>query len=203
MRSYALLFLGLVYFYILSCSLVFADGEYFPDSIFGTKTELPIRYARYARDSSDLLRAMKEPSLWQRRVNEKQHAYRFLWKRTFHNPIAIRLDVQEDESGILTIKVMSGAGGYDWGHLKMNESINVTKAQVNEFLKRIQDCKFWDLPTSEERRGGRKDGATWIIEGIKNGKYHIVKRWCPKDSEFGKAALFLVEMAKLKVDRVY
>jgi len=51
----------------------------------------------------------------------------------------------------------------------------------------VQKSDFWKMPTEERRRfpygpDGRKrvnfhgDGAQWILEGIENGKYHVVDR---------------------------
>ena len=46
------------------------------------------------------LSALDEPSLYMQRVSNKS-IYRFLWLRTFHNPIAIRLEILKDKSAFL------------------------------------------------------------------------------------------------------
>ena len=36
------------------------------------------------------------------------------------------------------------------------------------------------MPSAEERTDG-VDGAQWLVEGIKDGRYHLVDRWSPTD----------------------
>jgi hypothetical protein len=44
------------------------------------------------------------------------------------------------------------------------------------------------------------DGAQWIIEGVRNGSYHIVDRWSPTNGEIRALGLFMVnELAKMKL----
>jgi hypothetical protein len=41
------------------------------------------------------------------------------------------------------------------------------------------------------------DGETVIIEGVKEGKYQVVKRWSPEEGAYLDAAVFLLELANL------
>ena len=49
------------------------------------------------------------------------------------------------------------------------------------FLTSLNDLSFWKLPASlvEETNVVQLDGAQWILEGVKQGRYHIVDRWSP------------------------
>src|SRR5678810_56885 len=53
------------------------------------------------------LRAMKEPSLFLQSTNKAVEQYRFLWLRTFHKAIAVR--IRKDNAGI-TLRVIRLTG---------------------------------------------------------------------------------------------
>jgi len=147
------------------------------------------------------LEALQEPSLWMLSQTQKEQSYRFLWLRTFHQPVAIRVDVQADGSSLLTIKITNGAGGYKPGHLVQSDKSTLTKEQTEAFLRRIEGNKFWDLEGIEKSPGGF-DGARWIIEGVKGGKYHVVTRWTPQDGPIRAIGLFMLrDLAKLKIPK--
>jgi hypothetical protein len=123
------------------------------------------------------LEAMKEPSLFQQSTNKAVEQYRFLWLRTFHKPIAVR--VRKDSAGITlrTIR-LSGAGGYDPGKIEHEDSFALTADQWDRFLKLVSESSFWDTPSAEKDLGGL-DGSQWILEGQAAGRYHLVDRWTP------------------------
>jgi len=144
------------------------------------------------------LTALNEPSLWEASKGQKTESYRFLWLRTFHHPIAVRVDLKADGTSLLTTKISSGSGGYDPGKLIQDETLGLTREQTNRFLGQIEADNFWKLPSVQRDRG--VDGAQWIIEGIRNGSYHVVDRWSPTNGEIRALGLFMVnELAKIKV----
>jgi hypothetical protein len=144
------------------------------------------------------LSALSEPSLWESSKTRKTQSYRFLWLRTFHHPISIRIDVNSDGTALLTTKMTSGAGGYKPGKLIQNETRTFTSEQTNWFLGKIEAHSFWKLPSTQEDRG--VDGAQWIIEGVRNGTYHIVDRWSPEDGQIRALGLFMVnDLAKIRL----
>jgi hypothetical protein len=148
---------------------------------------------------SKQLQALEEPSLWELSKTQGSQSYRFLWLRTFHHPVAIRLDINADGTSRLTTKMTSGAGGYGPGKLTQNDVTTMTKERTDWFLEQIERNSFWTLASRDETRFG-KDGAQWIVEGVKNGNYHIVDRWSPKDGEVRAIGLAMIkELAKLDV----
>lgn len=56
--------------------------------------------------------------------------------------------------------------------------------------------QFWSLGLDDK---AGDDGAQWIIEGVKDGKYHLVDRWSPKDGQVRELGLMLLDMANLKI----
>jgi hypothetical protein len=150
------------------------------------------------------LKALEEPSLWEFSKTSKTQTYRFVWLRTFHHPIAVRLNVKEDGTSLLTLKQTSGGGGYEPEKLTLNESRVISKDQTQWFLERIDTFKYWDIP-SEEMYGGC-DGAQWVIEGVRDGKYKVIDRWSPKEGPVRTLGLIMVVgLAKMKIpsDEIY
>jgi hypothetical protein len=130
---------------------------------------------------SDNLRALREPSLWE--TSEKDvvaEEYRFLYLRSFHHPISVRLVVNPDQTAILISKETSGKSGKP-GRLIRNRDSHLGKLRTEAFLTSLDDLSFWKLPTSlvEDTNVVQLDGAQWILEGVKQGRYHIVDRWSP------------------------
>src|SRR5262249_10845266 len=105
-----------------------------------------------------------------------------------------------DGTARLTTKMTSGAGGYAPGKLIQNDAWTLTKEQTDWFLELIEKNSFWKLPAKDETRMGC-DGAQWIVEGVKNGKYHLVDRWTPENGEVRAIGMAMIEkLAKLRVD---
>ena len=151
---------------------------------------------------SKQLKALHEPSLWELSKAKKTQTYRFLWLRTFHHPIAIRLDVEADGNSLLTTKISSGQGGYEPGRLIRNSTRKLSKEQTEWFLARIEELQFWSLPTKEAEEPNviNLDGAEWILEATKNGDYHLVERWSPdKGAVHALGIIMLIDLAKLKL----
>jgi hypothetical protein len=63
---------------------------------------------------------------------------------------------------------------------------------VTDFLHLLDKANFWDLPVRDKRYG--LDGADFILEGVKDGKYQVVKRWSPEEGAYLEAALFLLDL---------
>jgi len=65
----------------------------------------------------------------------------------------------------------------------------------------IQKVSFFQLPTTDDDVSGH-DGAEWIMEGVSQGKYHVVVRWCADsyDPEKRKLTAFLA-LCKFLLDK--
>jgi hypothetical protein len=85
----------------------------------------------------------------------------------------------------------------------------LTKEHTASFLDQINEAGFWDLATYEKEvvgADGKKivevhvDGAEWILEGVKDGKYKIADRWSPEKGPVRALGLtMLMDLAKLKL----
>jgi len=155
------------------------------------------------------LEAMAEPSLWVLANDRNLHAYRFLWLRTFDQPVAVRLHINQRGEGELTAKATDGEGGYEPGQLEFNQTSFLSQRQVSAFLIQLQELQFWSLPTQESSVNPDGsgwcglDGARWILEGAQGGKYHVLNWWSPDEGAFKQTALMLVRLAHITVQDIY
>ena len=92
------------------------------------------------------LRAMKEPVIYT--DNSLNEMYRFTWLRSFHHPIAIRIEKQENKY-MLYWKVCNGAGGYEPGELIIDKKKTLDEHTWIELKKLLDQVDFWNLQTSE------------------------------------------------------
>jgi hypothetical protein len=148
------------------------------------------------------LHAMDEPLLgFEIQCNE---CYRFLWLRTFDNPILVCFfDGLKGKS--IRWKILDGAGGYDPGKIMTSKERVLSIEEWNRIEEIIDDMEFWRLYTENKYYIGM-DGAQWIIEGKCEKNYHIVDRWSPKKSNsFRQGCLKLLAFTDIEIpeDEIY
>lgn len=177
----------------------FAQTAYFPASAFDADNSSDQFIARWF---SGQLTALEEPSLLELSKDKSVESYRFLWLRTFHHPVAVRVDVHADGTATLTTKMADGAGGYEPGKLTTNASRLLSKHETARLLAAIKSAGFWSMMGPIPKKAGvvELDGAEWSIEGVNQGKYHVVTRWSPKDGPvYTLGRFFLFDLAGLKI----
>ena len=74
-------------------------------------------------------------------------SYRFLWLRTFHHPVAIRVD-RTDTGSFLTAHELSGAGGYKPGSLIRTQARALSDSEWSTLERAIFAAEFWQLQDS-------------------------------------------------------
>lgn len=143
------------------------------------------------------LSALEEPVL---KSTDTSKVYRFTYLRSFHHPIVIRLENNDDVISIHW-KVSDGAGGYEPGQIITNESKVLTLEDWNTFEAKIMTIKFWNTPTIERDELIGYDGAQWILEGAVPGKYHVVDRW--GGVEIGHVCEALIKLTGMEIQNLY
>lgn len=82
--------------------------RYFPKNVFSEFPDVSgFKVCWFAKH----LQAMDEPSLLNNSTDNSLVAYRFLWLRSFHHPIVVRLTIRPDGAGQLASKEAGGTGG--------------------------------------------------------------------------------------------
>jgi hypothetical protein len=149
-----------------------------------------------------MLFTLKEPILNNYRGDKE--IYRFTWLRTFHHPVSVRIEKQNDTIRLFA-KVCKGAGGYEPGSIIFDTTISIATNEWAFLKNKIVDTHFWQLKT-ENREDGGNDGSEWIIEAVEENKYHMVTRWTPsreRQGNFRDIGEYLVKLSKIKVETDY
>ncbi len=167
--------------------------KFFPDGMIG-----PDDGGFLADWYSENLYAMGEPSLWALpREDRKAVAYRFLWTPSFRSPVAVRI-VASGEGAVLHAVKLDGGSGYRGGKPASRKSVKLTRDQWADVRRRLDDARFWSLP-HELRTNGIADGASYVVEGVEGGKYHVVHaNTNPRpDDRYSRYKALCEEMIKL------
>lgn len=154
-----------------------AQEAYFPANAFGKEKRAQWEVAV----DSYLLQRLEEPSLFKGAHHASAEAYRFLWLRTFHNPIAVRLELQPDGTSLLTIKVADGHAGFPRTVTKLIQSTkrSLSREQTDAFRTKVRAEGFWNSVSRDSGGPAATDCDGWILEAVKNGNYHVVERAVP------------------------
>ena len=118
--------------------------------------------------------------------------YRFLWLRSFHRSISVRVALKRDGARI-EFTELTGRGGYEPGHIRRHTERRLSRNEVDRFAKALNDADFWQLPTSI--RNFQLDGAEWIVEGRRGRTYHVVDRLSPQDGAYRALGLLFLKLA--------
>ena len=159
---------------------------YFPNSVFYEFDNFCNKW--YSKH----LFAMREPILFPN--SSQTETYRFVWLRTFHNPIAIRIEKQQNIY-LLTWKLCDGAGGYEPGRLSIAKQKQIDENTWENFKKLLNKIDFWKMDTEVKEMGF--DGSQWILEGKVADKYHVVDRWTPRGGAYYECCDFLIGLTDL------
>jgi hypothetical protein len=162
---------------------------YFPPDAF-TGRDAERRVSGY----SSAFYGLGQKPLWPP-SSQVETSYRFTYLGAFTGSKVVTVTAQADGTARIEAK-----DGLDTKH--HDESRTVGADRLAEFLGRVNKAHFWEMPTELPSLG--LDGADWILEGVQDGRYHVVVRWCPdinryyKDKAFADAARFMFDLAGQK-----
>jgi hypothetical protein len=128
---------------------------------------------------------MGEQSLWSQPRTKSRVTYRFLWLRTFHKGIAVRI-TRDGGSATLVANRLSGAGGYEPGKIEMHRERALSDEEWNRVERALSQARFDTLCSVPESAGN--DGAEWIVERATEDGYKLVERWAPPPEDAFRAA---------------
>jgi hypothetical protein len=116
----------------------------------------------------------------------------------FSGPTAITFSLLPDGSARVAIR--TSYFSRDGSSSEVDETRSATDNQLQQFFAQLEKANFWTTPTELPRTNVQ--GADWVMEGVKDGKYRTVARRCPdlerqsaEEDQFAKAGRLLFEMA--------
>ncbi|HEX8736177.1 MAG TPA: hypothetical protein VF721_12690 [Pyrinomonadaceae bacterium] len=120
--------------------------------------------------------------------------YRFFWLRSFDRPIFMRVERRGNRIKLFTKELSAPQT------VSRNYSRNLDRTEWCEFLKLLRQADYWNLPTSQRVDG--VDGAQWLLEGVRENRYHLVDRWTPQTGEFREACIYLLRLSGVEIDKL-
>jgi bifunctional DNA-binding transcriptional regulator/antitoxin component of YhaV-PrlF toxin-antitoxin module len=151
-----------------------AQEAYFPELVFLPKNK--DLNSLTDKMTSVHLKAMKEPSLWKLSHKDRTaNVYRFLWFARGQHPICIRL-TQSGETFTLHVAGHDGPPGMTAGRLTLNKDLKLSRQQGERLVGLLAKTAFWTAPVEVKESRGIADGDEIVLEGVKDGKYHVIDR---------------------------
>lgn len=137
-------------------------------------------------------------------LENEDESYRFLWLRTFHRPVAIHVWRAGDRH-FLVLKRLNGRGGYAPGTSDLYWARSLSENDWDAFMLHLEHSAYWLMPTEDDRMF--QDGAQWILEGYREGRYHVVDRQSPDSGAYRDACMYLLRqsglLAEIPANEVY
>ena len=140
---------------------------------------------------SEALKAMGEDKLIS--SSNEEESYRFLWLRSFHEPIAVRVR-RIGSHRLVVVKEMERSGVSESCRKSVKTTaFLISEEEWNQFMLNLERACFWRMPTPDEKI--LMDGAEWIMEGYREGRYHVVDRQSPDEGPYRDACLYLLRVS--------
>jgi hypothetical protein len=159
---------------VLCCAvaLAFAEDSYFPIKMKpGDEGVTTFESQWYGKS----LQQMKEPRLPDFARDANAEVYRLMILPTWGNSIVVRIR-RHEKLYSLSARRLDGQAGYDPGKLAEAKDFDLSEDDSNALEALLQNLHFFGMPANDDVRGF--DGDEWILEGVSQGKYHLVQRWC-------------------------
>ena len=137
------------------------------------------------------LYALKEKPLWPP-SSASEPIYRVTAFPASTFPRSVTLTVMPDQTGQIKFRATDAQRQ----NISVDSTRTISSQEVAGLMEALIRIQFWQLPTNAPQLG--LDGADFILEGVQEGKYHIVVRWCPGNTPFGTTVRDLFHFADPK-----
>lgn len=136
-----------------------------------------------------------EPSLHELGRDPECVTARFLWLRTFHAPVCVRLELAPETT--LIAKTASTKSGFERPREVSVRTRIVTHSQAEYAADAVRAALLTAHP--RDRRRVTVDGASWVLEHVRHGVYRVAELNSPRQGDaqgaFRAAAWHLIELA--------
>lgn len=145
-----------------------------------------VRHATY----SGYLAAMEEPVLSENK-NPGFEIYRLLYLRE-NNILVVRVQI---DNGAQMVVVKEPAS--------IESTYKLTSEEWGAIFRLVDEADYWHLAPSNDRLG--LHGWTCLLEGVRDGRYHVVERWSPdgEDLPFQKVCEYLQSLKSHRLIRSF
>lgn len=119
------------------------------------------------------LKSMSEPKLPRLTKNPNAVVYRLLILPNYSNPMAVRVN-KHGTTYQVSARRLDGRGGYDAGRLVESKKAGLSANDSKTLEVLIRNLNFFQLTTDDDVM--INDGDEWVLEGVSQGKYHLIER---------------------------
>ncbi|HEX2269944.1 MAG TPA: hypothetical protein VHH35_10430 [Pyrinomonadaceae bacterium] len=164
-----------------------AQASYFPNGILRQDRRAEWRTRYYAA-------MLEQPFTC---YEEDAEVYRLLYLPSFEHPTSIRI-WRNGNQYQMTVKQLSAELATEGRpeHLVLNATRSLTVEEWNKFQELLNKSNFSSMKSIDVREPGL-DGVSFLLEGKRDGKYHVVDRWVPEDESFLDLCGYMVELTNL------
>jgi len=124
------------------------------------------------------LRAAGESSLFARRQEKGLEAVRFLWIRSFQDPVIVRIERTVGQAKLRAIRFRKRFGEQPQAIIS-DRTFEINTASWQEITNKVTQSGFWKLSITDNITGF--DGSRWVLEAVRDGQYKVVDRWYPNE----------------------
>ena len=165
--------------------------SYFPPGTFAASTDNLAQ-----RFYSAGMYALGEEPLWPVR-NTSESIYRLTRLSAFGKKIVTTLVVAPGGTGEIAVRNTDNDG--EPGQVRRTA---ITNDKTAEFLSALNRAHFWQSTVELPAPHGwvRRDGAEWIMEGVKDGNYRVVVRWSPGSDRQNEDEIHFANAGQLLID---
>lgn len=132
------------------------------------------------------LARMNEPRLPELTKDPNVEAYRIVILPTWGNPILVRAE-KHGTTYALSGHRLDGQAGFELGKLVEAKNLELSAEDSHRLEQLIQSVGLFQLPTDDGVSGF--DGDVWFLEGVSQGQYHVIQRWCASSYHAKKRGL--------------
>jgi len=125
-----------------------------------------------------LIFALEEPYIDTTKINNDKYWFRVVVEPTFSKAFCLIVEKKYKRTYV-TLKLTDGYGSYYTGLLNFSITKVYPDTLYTNISKVLHKVNFWNLGKDTLNVHGI-DGENWTFEAIENGKYNIIKRWCPE-----------------------
>jgi hypothetical protein len=144
--------------------------------------------------------ALAEPSLSVATKNKAAEAYRLFYLPSFRDHVSIRINIWS-----------AGTGRVTWHRLNRSRcdpgdvderTHSISPEDVARLREAMAQAGFWSM-VGDQRKSGEEqivcsDGVGAFLEGVNDGRHHVVSRHCVWNSKFQKVVDLFHELARTK-----
>jgi hypothetical protein len=125
-----------------------------------------------------LLAKMKEPSLFDQGDKRPELEVRFLWLRSFHDPISVRVWTTPEGSFIRTARIKKNQEEPSLPGTLVETTRVLDAAETKSFTEALTKAPLAaPMNETEKTLPGGLDGAEWIFESYMEKKYQMLNFW--------------------------